>query len=155
MAINRDKPTTTKPATQAAPAVTFSPEQLQQYIDEALAKQAAAFKLAMADQQAKPAATNGKPSKSAENEWKTIKAFKKLGITAKPRVDTFTFNIWVSKGFRPVEGSKAVKVSNLRLFHQSQVRKLTSAEVQALKATKDQPAAPRKAKVVPINQPSA
>jgi hypothetical protein len=130
MAINRDKPTTTKPATPKAevpanPPVTFSLEAVEKIVAEALAKQAEAMAAA------KPAATNGKSSKSAENEWKTIKAFKKLGVTAKPRIDNCTFNIWLSKGFRPKEGSKSVRVNNLRLFHISQCRPLTKEEVAA------------------------
>jgi hypothetical protein len=168
MAINRDKPTT-KPATPkaeipASPPVTFNLEDVNKIVNEALAKQSAAFAVAMADMkgQAKPAA-NGHSTKSAENEWKTIKAFKKLGVTAKPRVDTFTFNIWVSKGFRPVEGSKAVKVANLRLFHKSQVRPLTKEELAGLQAKADEAVnankakidaavgLPRKGKVIPLN----
>jgi len=144
--------TTTK--TPKARSATFTPEALQaviaQAVAEATAKQQAHFEALMA---AKTPTANGKSDVSAKNDWACIKAFKKLGITAKPRVDTFTFNIWVSKGFRPVEGSKAVKVANLRLFHQSQVRKLTSAEVQAVKA-KDQgeAATKRTAKIVPISE---
>jgi len=154
MAINRDKPTTTKPATQAAPAVTFSPEQLQQYIDEALAKQAAAFKLAMADQQAaKPQAA----SVSAKNELAVVRTFKKAGFKdIQPRVNILTFNRWRDlHGRRPVEGSKSLKVNGLRLFHFDQTRPLSKEELAAAKAGPDKAAAPRKGKVVPINQPSA
>jgi hypothetical protein len=157
MAINRDKPTTTKPATQAAPAVTFTPEQLQQYIDEALAKQAAAFKLAMADlPKAKPQAANGKSDVSAKNDLACIRVFKKAGFKdIQPRINVLTFNKWVEKGFRPVEGSKSLKVANLRLFHTSQVRQLTTEELKARQAAKDQGevATKRKgAKVVQISE---
>jgi hypothetical protein len=48
--------------------MALSPEQLQGYINEALAKQRDAFLLAMKDQQQAKLAANGKPSKSAENE---------------------------------------------------------------------------------------
>ena len=122
--------------------MALSPEQLQGYINEALAKQRDAFLLAMKDQQqAKPAA-NGKPSKSAENEAKTIKAFAKAGFgKVTPRVDVKTFNLWRADGLRPKEGSKSLKINNLRLFHRSQLRPMTAAE---LKAEKEQPAAAAK-----------
>jgi hypothetical protein len=66
-------------------------------------------------------AVAAKSEKSTANEIAAVKAFRRLGIVAKPRVDTFTFNLWLAKGFRPIEGSKSVRVANLRLFHESQV----------------------------------
>lgn len=58
-----------------------------------------------------------------------ITAFKRAGFgTVVPRVDVLTFKAWVAKGFRPIEGSKAVKVKQFRLFHKSQVRPLTADE---------------------------
>jgi hypothetical protein len=132
MAINRDKPTTTKPST---PPVTFNLDDVNKIVSEALAKQAAAMAVA------KP--SNGKPSKFAENEWKAVKAFAKAGFgKVTPNVDVFTFNRWISKGFRPVEGSKAVKVNNLRLFCKKQVRPLTDADKGKL-AEKEAKAEPR------------
>jgi hypothetical protein len=70
----------------------------------------------------------------------------------KPHVNILTFNKWAEKGYRPIEGSKSLKVKNLRLFHVSQVRKLTADEV---KAAKDQSADAvarhdKAAKVIPI-----
>lgn len=60
---------------------------------------------------------------------------------------------WAAKGSRPKEGSKSVKVANLRLFHVSQVRKLTADEVKAIK---DQQTAAIKrhegGKVIPIGE---
>ncbi len=84
----------------------------------------------------KPAvATNGHSTKSAENEWKTKKVFAKAGFKdPQPNVNILTFNRWIAKGFRPVEGSKSLKVNNLRLFHVSQVRPLSKEEIKAMKA---------------------
>jgi hypothetical protein len=48
-------------------------------------------------------------------------------------VNVLTFNLWLAKGFKPLEGSKAVRVQNLRLWHESQVRPLSAAEVKAAK----------------------
>jgi hypothetical protein len=155
--------TTTKPV-KAPKAPSFSLEAVEKIVAESLAKQRAEFLQAMADQQAKDKAEAnakvipatkismaGKGDQAIKNEIQTVRAFKKLGITAKPHVDTFTFNIWVSKGYRPKEGSKSVRVNNLRLFHESQVRKLSKEE---LAANKEQKSASEKrqksAKVIPI-----
>jgi hypothetical protein len=151
MAINRDKPTTTKPTTQAAsPPVTFDVNDpaFQQIVAQAVAARLAAIEAE------KPAtmSVTGKTQKQVQNELQAVRAFKKLGITAKPHIDTFTFNIWVSKGYRPKEGSKSVRVNNLRLFHESQVRKLTAQDQKALKEQKSASEArkAKSAKVVPI-----
>lgn len=62
-----------------------------------------------------------------------ITAFKRAGFgTVVPRVDVLTFKAWVAKGFRPIEGSKAVKVKQFRLFHKSQVRPLTEDEANLI-----------------------
>jgi hypothetical protein len=122
------------------PPVTFSPEKLAELLNMLSDQKAelAALKANMVetnkvkiDQAVKVVA--GKSEKSTANEKAAVKAFKKLGITAQPRVDTFTFNLWLAKGFRPIEGSKSVRVANLRLFHESQVRPLTAAETKAAK----------------------
>src|SRR2546430_17030410 len=100
-----------------------------------------------------PAPTNGGSNRSQENEKKTIAAFKRAGFgLVTPNVDVFTFRRWVDRGFRPVAGSKSVKVSNLRLFCRAQVRELTPEE----KATAASPqptkaAAKRSGKVMTIN----
>jgi hypothetical protein len=84
----------------------------------------------------------------------TVRAFKRLGIKdIQPHVNVLTFRKWTEAGYRPKEGSKAVKVANLRLWHVSQVRALTKEEIKAMKA---QPAAAEarkaKANVVSINE---
>jgi hypothetical protein len=70
----------------------------------------------------------------------------------RPNEDTFTFNRWLSKDMRPKEGSKAVKVANLRLFCSKQVRPLTPEEKQARQAELDKAVAANKAKIINITQ---
>jgi hypothetical protein len=95
----------------------------------------------------------GKTEKAIKNEIQTVRAFKRIGINATPHVDTFTFNIWISKGMRPKEGSKSVRVNNLRLFHKSQCRPITKDELKAMK--EQQTAAIKRhegGKVIPIGE---
>lgn len=114
----------------ANPAVTFSPEALQAVIAQAVA-------IALAAQRdAKPAANgvvNAKSERSLKNEIAVVKAFKKAGFgNVKPHVDVMTFKRWVAAGFRPIEGSKSLKIKNLRLFHKTQCRPITLEEKAAL-----------------------
>lgn len=113
--------------------VTFTPAALQKVIAEAVA-------LAMASKKAdnKPAAMAAKTDRSLQNQIKTVKAFKKAGFgDVKPHEDVLTYNRWMSKGFKVIEGSKSLKVGNLRLFHKSQVRALSLEEKQAMQAQSD------------------
>jgi hypothetical protein len=117
-----------------APKVTFTPEALQAVIAEAVAQ-------AMAKQKAEavavmPAIGNGRSSdRSMQNEIAVVKAFKKAGFGhVKPHDDVKTFNRWVAAGYRPIEGSKSLKIKNLRLFHKSQVRPISQEERQTLAA---------------------
>jgi hypothetical protein len=144
---------TTKPTDTTKPAASISPEALQALLDNM-----AELKSTVAKYQSEAAAVvsamgNGKSSKSAENEAKTIKAFAKAGFgKVVPRVDVKTFNLWKADGLRPKEGTKALKINNLRLFHRSQLRPMTAAE---LKAEKERPAAAAKhqsGKVIPISE---
>src|ERR1700730_2736587 len=143
---NRKTPET--PETKRA--VTFSPEQLQGYINEALVKQRAEFLAAMkGQQQAKPAA-NGV---SAKDDLAVLRIFKKQGFKdVQPRVNVLTFNKWLELGRRPAEGSKGLKVANLRLFHISQTRPLSSEEKAGLPAEKDKAVAANKRKIVSITE---
>jgi hypothetical protein len=159
--------TTTKtPKTREA---TFSKEAWQAMLAEVAAeRKAIAQEMAelRAMKEAKAPAANGQ-SVSAKNELQTIRVFKKAGFKdIKPRINVLTFNRWLEQGRRPSEGSKSLKVNGLRLFHLSQTRPLTAEEkaglqakadeaVDANKAKIDAAAAPRKGKVVPINQPQA
>jgi hypothetical protein len=82
---------------------------------------------------AKAAAINGKSDRSMKNEIAVVKAFKKAGFgNTTPHVDVMTFNRWVAKGWRPVKGTKSLRVKNLRLFHKSQCRPITSEERKAM-----------------------
>ena len=143
----------TKPAETpvASPAVTFTPEQLQAFVDQAVAK-VLAVKAAE-----KPA---GKSDQSSKNAWAAQKAFTKAGFKdAQPGVNILTFNRWVAQGLRPKEGEHAKRINNLRLFHRDQCRSLTKAEAGefAKKAKEREAKAATKttATVVNINQPSA
>src|SRR5882724_11519467 len=114
-------------------SVTFSPAALQKIIAEAV-------KLAMAGKKAdnKPAAVAGKTERSIQNEIKTARAFKKAGFAdAVPHVNVKTFNRWMAEGRRPIEGTKSIKVANLRLFHVSQTRAITLEEREAMQAQND------------------
>jgi hypothetical protein len=123
--------------------VTFSPEALQAVIAQAVAE---ALKL---QGKAKPSrggnaiptsasGVNGKTERSIQNEIKCVKAFKRAGFKdAVPHVNVKSFRRWAADGFRPLEGSKSVKVGNLRLFHVSQVRALTVEEKAAMQEQSD------------------
>jgi hypothetical protein len=140
MAIDRTKSATTE-APKARP-VTFSPEELQRVIAQAtaaaVAEATATLKAEMqAALAAKPQAATGGKSQSAKNEELCIKAFRKAGFgEVTPNVNVFTFNKWIEKGFRPIEKTKAVKVNNLRLFCQAQVRPVTKADLAQIKKQK-------------------
>jgi hypothetical protein len=113
------------------PPVTFSPEKLAELINmvtnqgnliaqllaEKQASQAKTVAVETAKGKVDKAVQNvaAKSEKTVKNELETVRAFKKqLGVVAKPRVDTFTFNLWLAKGYRPLEGSKAVRPSGCR-----------------------------------------
>jgi hypothetical protein len=153
------KTTTPEATTNAAnPPVTFSAEELQRVIaqataaavDEATASLKAEMQAALA---AKTPAVSGKGDRSIENEIAVVKAFKKAGFgNVKPHEDVRTFNRWLAAGYRPMEGSKSLKVKNLRLFHKSQCRSITAEEKKAAKAQSDAAIARHKtADVVQLN----
>ena len=85
-----------------------------------------------------------------------VRAFKKAGYgVVIPRINVKTFRRWVEEdGRRPVEGSKSLKVKNLRLFHISQTRSLEAEELEAIKEQKSASVARQEAsKVIPIHTP--
>jgi hypothetical protein len=150
--------TDTSTNTPKARPVSFSPEELQRVIAEAVAAATAQAKAEFAQAlAAKPSATiNGKSDQSAKNEAATIRAFKRAGFgSVKPHEDAKTFNRWLAAGYRPVEKSKAVRVNNLRLFCKAQVRPLTEAEKKAMAAlpqpTKAATKRTSKGSVIPLN----
>ena len=137
-------------ATQTAnPPVTFD---MNDPAFQAIVAQAVAARLAAIEAE-KPAkiAIAGKSEQAVKNEIQTVRAFKKIGIKATPHVDTFTFNKWISMGYRPKEGSKSVRVNNLRLFHKSQCRPITSAELKAMKEQQSAAIKRHDAKVTPLH----
>jgi hypothetical protein len=146
-------------ATQRKPS--FSPEQLQQYIDEALARQRAEFEAAMAAQSktVKKADTN-------KTDARIVAAFKAKGYTdivllqrgktlaeQGSTVTILTFQRWMDLGRKVKEGEHSLRVRGTpyRFFHKSQTRiatpeerKANFAKVQAATARRekaDQPAA--------------
>ncbi len=124
-------PTTSKPKVTKLPAATFSPEALCRLVNEVTEQRKLIAEL-MAGKSAKPA--KRKVPTSADNDTLAIKIFTKAGFTdIQPRVNLLTFRKWVELGRRPIEKSKALKVNNLRLWHITQTRIMTKAELKALK----------------------
>jgi hypothetical protein len=130
----------TLPSNEASPAVTFSPEAMAALLNEVSEGRKLIAKLSEAAT-AQTQAANTKPGKAPtmsiagkseraiRNELDCIKLFKKAGFgVVVPHVDVRTFNRWMAVGLRPVEGSKSTRVGNLRLFHKSQCRVVTSDE---------------------------
>jgi hypothetical protein len=71
------------------------------------------------------------------SELAIIKTFKAAGFgIVQPRVDVFTFRLWLGKGYRPIRGTRSVRVGSLRLFHRSQVYELSMEEGQAIQDQK-------------------
>jgi hypothetical protein len=66
-------------------------------------------------------------------DLKVIRTLLKAGFgTVTPRIDVKTFRLWSKEGFRPIAGTRSLRVGSLRLFHRSQVKALTADEVKAL-----------------------
>lgn len=85
---------------------------------------------AQVEAQAKPAPKAKDTSKAAAMDKACIVAFAKAGLgPVVPRVDALTFNRWVAQGFRPIEGTKSVKVGQFRLFCRQQVRPVTPEDL--------------------------
>jgi hypothetical protein len=131
----------TPKTTEAAP-VTFSPEALAALLNEvtegrklmaAQMAELAALK-AKVDKPASKMSIAGKSERSIKNEIAVIRAFKAKGFgSVVPHQDVKTFNKWMLDGLRPTEGTKSLRVGNLRLFHRSQVRPQTMEEKAAAK----------------------
>jgi hypothetical protein len=154
MARSPSKPTDTNTTQAASPAASITPEALQAMFDSVKELKATVARYqaeaeAVIKAEKAPAAT----TKSASNDLAAVRAFKKAGFgVLTPRAQIKTFNRWVEAGFRPIEGSKAVKVANLRLFCQAQCRPITSADKKALAEQKAKFEARKgSATVVPIN----
>jgi hypothetical protein len=115
----------------ANPPVTLTPEALKALMDEIAALKAQV--------QAKPVAQPAKEttSQTEKNIIQCKKLFAKAGYeNVVPNVTVKTFNKWVKEdGMRPREGEHSIVVGKtLRLFHISQLRKLTKDEMPAYAA---------------------
>ena len=122
--------TTTTQAPVANPPVTFTPEALQEMINQAV-------QIALAAKE--------KTDRTADLEALTVKAFKRAGYgEVKPRQDVKTYNLWLAEGLKVKEGERSTKVRNLRLFHRDQCRPLTAEEKaqQGQSASKLPPVSP-------------
>jgi hypothetical protein len=101
----------------ANPNVTFSPEQLQAVIAQAIREH----------EESK--AQKAQADSSDEMDRLCVKAFKRSGFQdVQPRVNILTYGKWVEKGFRVKPGEQSIKVRNLRLFHASQVEPISKKE---------------------------
>jgi hypothetical protein len=138
---NETKPAISEPG--AVREVSFSPEALQAVIAKATAdavamataalraemQQALASKPGKAAKAGPTLSMAGKSDRSLRNEIDVVKAFKKAGFgSVTPHQNVKTFNRWMADGRRPIEGSKSLTVGNLRLFHVSPTREITSDE---------------------------
>jgi hypothetical protein len=128
------------------PTATISPDAMRAMLDsmnemralvEKYKSEAEAATKAMTEASVKQA-TTGRTDKQVSADLACIRAFKKAGYgTVKPHEDVKSFRLWMLDGYRPVEGTKSVKVKQFSLFHRTQVRKLTAEEraAEAGKAT--------------------
>jgi hypothetical protein len=140
--------------TTASPTASITPEALKALFDSM-----AELKATVAKYQAEATAALAKPAKmsvagkseqSIKNDLSAVRAFRKAGFgTLVPHTDIMTFNKWIELGFRPKEGTKAVKVQNLRLFCKAQCRPITTADKKAIAEQKAKHEG-RKGKVIPI-----
>jgi hypothetical protein len=139
-------------STAASPAPSFN---INDPAFQAIHAEAVAARLSVIEADKQATAKPAKSEKSIKIELATIRAFKRLGYgIVRPRIDVMTFRRWLAEGYRPMEGSKAVRIAGLRLFHKSQCRPITKEEKAQLAA--DQKAAlarheaAEKANVVPL-----
>jgi len=125
--------------------VTFSPEQLQAVIAQAIAEHEAS----------KSQKVN--VDSSVDMEKATVRAFARAGYkSVTPRVDAKTYNLWLAEGRRVKEGEKSIRVRHLRLFHRDQTEELTAVEKKQaladLEAKRSARTADKLPKVSPIEQ---
>jgi hypothetical protein len=81
----------------------------------------------------------GLTERQIKNDSAVIRAFKKLGLSVKPRVDVMTYNMWLKQGRKVRPGQKAkafVKgVGSLFTVDQTDAYVPDKAEMQALAAS--------------------
>jgi hypothetical protein len=146
---------------------SFTPEQLQEYIDQALARQRAEFEASLkAAQTAKPA--KGKALDISKTDAAITKAFAAKGYAdivlldrSKPvagqlsTVTCLTYKLWMTQCGRKVrDGEKAIAVRGIpyKLFHKLQTEVATTAERKAYHAKMQKAAERRQARA---EQPAA
>jgi hypothetical protein len=126
----------------ANPNVTFSPEQLQAVIAQAIAEHEA------------KKAEQAKTDTTADMDKACIRAFTKLGFKdVQPRVNVLTYNRWIEAGRKVRQGEGSVKVKNLRLFHVSQTDALNPVEAKAALAALAEKKAAKTADKLPKPSP--
>jgi hypothetical protein len=157
MARKIETPTETRPATFNLEDPTLKAI-MAQAVATALAAQRAELLQAMAEQKpAKPEASPrlsvaGKSDRSIRTEIAVVRAFAKAGFgKVIPHQNVKTFNRWVAEGRRPIEGTKSLKVANLRLFHVSQTRPISKDELKAVKEQQSEAIKRHTAKVTPLH----
>ena len=147
--------TTTTQAETGQPTFNLEDPTLKLIVAQAVATASAEQKAEIQEAlAAKSTAMNGRSDRSMLNEIAVVKAFKKAGFgNVKPHEDVRTFNRWMAAGYRPIEGSKSLKIKNLRLFHKSQCRPITAEEKQAMQEQSDAALARVKGTVVQLMNP--
>jgi len=101
----------------ANPTVTFSPEQLQAVIAEAIREHE------------ERKVQTAKADASTDMDKLCIKAFKRAGFEdVQPRTKIKTYNLWLQEGRKVREGEKSVRVKSLRLFHVTQTDAMAASE---------------------------
>jgi hypothetical protein len=103
--------------------VTFSPEQLQAVIAQAIAEHE------------KNRQAQTKTDVTDQMNVLTVRAFRKAGYNeadVKPRENILTYSKWVEKGFKVKQGERSVAVKSLRLFHERQVEPISKKEQEEI-----------------------
>jgi hypothetical protein len=81
----------------------------------------------------------GLTERQIKNDSAVIRAFKKLGLTVKPRIDVMTYNMWLKQGRKVRPGQKAkafVKgVGSLFTVDQTDTYSVPKSELAALAAS--------------------
>jgi hypothetical protein len=119
--------------TNMAKTISMTQEELSKLIAEGVAQAMAAEREKVAAEAA--ARPKGRSEQSLRNEDACIRAFARAGFgNVTPHVDVLTFNKWLDQGYRVKKGEQSVAVKSLRLFHKSQVEKVSAEELAQLRA---------------------
>jgi hypothetical protein len=128
----------------AAPVISFTPEQLQAYVDQAITK---VLEVKQAHEEHK---------RSDEMETATVKAFRRAGYKPediKPRENIKTYNLWIAEGRRVRQGESSIRVRTLRLFHIDQTSAMNEVEKKAAVEALAEKRAKRTSDVLPKPSP--